>query len=647
MRKNIACIIIRPETSYQQRVMDGLLTQCRLYGYNLSVFSPLVDISHNDNDYLNGELNILNLVDYNSFDGIVIVPVPFVDSGNTIYVDKLYSKISAQCNKPIVTLDYRYNDHPVVYTDDTESFRNITRHLLDVHKCEKIYFLTGTEGFGISEMRLEGFLDVMKKRNKDVGEDCIFYGDFWYTSGEELAGKIISGEVEKPDAIICASDHMAIGAVRKLKKNGFKIPEDIIVTGHDATPEAILNFPSITSYIPSVARMAADGINKLRSIIEPGEPLEIGEFTGKTGFLVGESCGCSADEEYNKEQIDSYIYHMNRNCGDKTLINNRDIGILMESYMFEILTQAKSPLECLKHIYSQTYLLEPYGHFYLCLRPDWLDTEVELNDGYPEKMRCVIHSIPDHQRGPKDSIHCRNHDMDLFDTKLMIPELWKESDEPRVFYFAPVHFSKNTLGYCVLVSDIKMDTRLTCVFRNWIRNINNALEMIRIQNRFISYSLVDSMTKLNNRRGMEVRVNDLLSIAEEDDMVLAMVIDMDGLKHINDTYGHNEGDYAIMTIASVVRCITEGTEICSRAGGDEFYILGIGKYTEESVQNKVDRFYSIIFEQNKFRIKPFEVTGSVGFCIKPVSEIGDISELIAKADSSMYTSKVERKRHRE
>ena len=228
----------------------------------------------------------------------------------------------------------------------------------------------------------------------------------------------------------------------------------------------------------------------------------------------------------------------------------------------------------------------------------------------------------------------------------MYPDYNAETDEAQVCYYAPIHFSDDTLGYCVLVSNIKSVSKSNCVFRNWVRNVNIALEMIRIQNQLISYSLVDSMTKLNNRRGMEMRINDLLCVAEPDDKVLAMVIDMDGLKHINDTYGHNEGDYAIMTIASVVRCITEGSEVCSRAGGDEFYILGVGKYTDDMLRDKITKFYNMIAEQNKISIKPFEVTGSIGYSIMPVSEVTSISPLIARADLSMYTSKLARRKKR-
>lgn len=646
-KKNIACITIRPEAVYQQRVLNGLISQCNIYDYNLSVFSPFVDISHFFTDYLNGELNILNLINYDQFDAVVITPVPFISNGDSTFINGFLDKLRKECKKPIISLDYEFEGLYSVFTDDKISFKHITEHILDEHKCEKVYFLTGKEGFEISELRLSGFLEVYKERNIPVNKDYIFYGDFWYTSGEALAERMASGELEKPDAVICASDHMAIGLVNALVNAGYKVPDDIIVTGYDTSHEAITNSPSITTYIPEVSAMSARAVNLIREIIEPEEKVYPVSDNVESGLFIGGSCGCNVDAELHKKHLFSSLYRMNRNYGDKAILNNEDFGSLMESYMTENLTQAKSPLESLKLIYAHTYLFNPYGHFYMCLRPDWLDTESKLKTGYPDQMRCVIHSVPENSCDHVDSIiHCRNDNRDIFDTKLMHPDFNEETPNAQISYYAPIHFSDDTLGYCVLISDINSASKSNFVFRNWVRNVNIALEMIRIQNQLISYSLVDSMTKLNNRRGMEMRINDLLCVAEPDDKVLAMVIDMDGLKHINDTYGHNEGDYAIMTIASVVRCITEGTEVCSRAGGDEFYILGVGKYTDDMLRDKITRFYNMIAEQNKISIKPFEVTGSIGYSIMPVSEVTSISPIIARADLSMYTSKLARRKKR-
>ena len=124
---------------------------------------------------------------------------------------------------------------------------------MEVHHCRDIYFLTGHKGHPTSLDRLGGFLDVLSENAHKPEGEYIFYGDFWYSGGTALADRIISGEIHKPDAIICASDHMAIGLANRLADNGFRIPEDIVITGFDATQEAAINDISITSFVSESA----------------------------------------------------------------------------------------------------------------------------------------------------------------------------------------------------------------------------------------------------------------------------------------------------------------------------------------------------------------------------------------------------------
>lgn len=73
--------------------------------------------------------------------------------------------------------------------------------------------------------------------------------------------------------------------------------------------------------------------------------------------------------------------------------------------------------------------------------------------------------------------------------------------------------------------------------------------------------------------------------------LFACVIDMDGLKYINDTFGHQEGDFGIIAVSKAVKAITEGNELCVRAGGDEFFVIGIGQYDDKRLEWKKKHFY--------------------------------------------------------
>ncbi|MBQ5333922.1 MAG: GGDEF domain-containing protein [Oscillospiraceae bacterium] len=644
-RKTIGVIIAEPESIYQQRVLRGIFMQCEKYGYNAAVFSSLSKLGLFYKEYQMGETNIFELINFDLLDGIIIPPITL--SGDKTVSEHILEKLRNECSKPVVCLDIPYGDYPVVYTDDRSAFSSITAHIIDVHECSKIYFLTGTMGFSVSEQRLSGFTDMMKKRDIPVDDSMIFYGDFWYSGGEKLADKIISGEVERPEAVICASDHMAIGLVNRLAENGIRVPEDIIVTGYDATSEAVLNDITITTCVPDVASAAAKAVNFLREQIEPGEEVIPVSSHKNSGLRICSSCGCPENMAYMKSRLNDSLIRSNPNYGQKGIEDRVDINMLLESYMFENFAGSVDAYDCLDKIFGSDYLIRPYERFWLCLREEWLSSDEQSENGYPEKMRTVIFRRPQNpwEECSEDCYFSENGG-EVFDTKLMLPQMWEDRDKPQVFYFASVHYIDCSLGYAVVQCSLTEKHIIGNVFRNWLRNVSSALEMIRVRTRLRMFSERDAMTGLYNRRGMETELEKLLRNAKSSDKLMVFVIDMDGLKIINDTYGHSEGDYGIRAIANIFRQIARNDDICVRAGGDEFYIIGVGDYNSIDALVRVQRFNQALEEANKTAAKPYEISASIGYCCESISHQIAIDELLRIADGRMYENKTARKKQR-
>ncbi len=648
-RKRLAVIMNYPENIYQSRVLEGIATRCEQYNYDMAVFSTMVNSVHFYKDYLHGECNIYELINFDLFDGVVVISLPLMGAGDRTIYNKVEKVLKSRCNKPVVCLDMPMGDYHTVYTDDRSAFVKITHHVVETHHCDKIYYLAGSQEEGVEDYRLAGFLEAMEELGKEVTEGQVFIGDFWYTSGQQLAERILSGELEKPDAVICESDYMALGLVNALNRGGITVPDQIIVTGFDATQEALINEQSITSYAPANNAMAMEAVDYLRGIIEPGAPVFPLDDEVSDNLVIGLSCGCEINYKKLLNRISASLYRPKRDFGDITVGNNEDLSFLMESYMLEALTESRTPDECLYNIVRQIYLIHPLDHFYLCLRPNWLDTEHEHKDGFTEKMRCTIHAgSPELTAISMEGFFYSDEDVLLFDTKEMIPALSEEHDKPTAFFFLPVHFQQNTLGYAVIQTEIWRRMKITGVLHNWLRNINIALQMARVNHRLVGDSEIDKMTGLKNRLGMDNALKEMLRRAGRDDFCYAIVVDLDGLKNINDNYGHNEGDYAITSIAHAVAKVTGSGEVAVRAGGDEFYLLGIDPVvTEKTLIDKVSRYRSVVEEINRVSGKPYEIGASVGFCMKRLSDVECVSEIIREADRHMYLCKTESKKRRQ
>ncbi len=639
-RKLIGVITALPESTHTRRVLNGIFKQCNKYGYNAAVFGTMVNVASKNTQYLNGELNIYELPDFEMFDAVIIDMIPIIEDGVEFVKEKLISRIPADYSKPVIVLNVPFNDFTTVYSSDAPVFREITEHVLDVHNATNIYFLTGPKGYIIAEERVDAFRQVMEERGLPVSNEQVFYGDFWYSGGVRLADDIASGKVSRPEAVICASDHMAIGLANRLVNHGIKVPEDVIVTGFEATQEAALNALTITTFESNVAQSAANAVDIIRSKLEPDAEIVPYEIKKGEHISHGMSCGCQKETVNLAKVFREAFYNIYPDYEREDFYVNADIGQLMEAYVGEAFSGSTTPQECLEKIYMLTYMNKPYKNFYLCLNDNWLDTEQIVEKGYPEKMKIVVHTAQEVDTG-----FFEDEKAVEFDTKLMLPQLFEKTDEPSAFYFSAVHFMEKTHGYAVLQRSLNEGATINLVYRNWLRFVNMSLEMVQAKNKLMMMSVRDEMTGAYNRRGMKMKVDEMVAKASDDDMLYVFVIDMDGLKYINDTFGHNDGDLGIKTVYMAASSIMMPDEICVRAGGDEFYVFGVGKIDEQTLKSDAETFTRKLKRLNANIDKPYVISASIGYAYSSVKNL-HINNVINTADERMYRSKIERKKQR-
>lgn len=637
-RRYICFVTTSPDTVHPGRLCEGIFTQCEKYGYSVAEFSSMNNLDFYFEDYAQGERNIYELMNFEKFDGVVLdtIGLLYYDSGSLM--EKIYNRIK-KAGVPAVSISIPYKDLHVTSNDNENMLREICRHAIEVHGCKDICILTGQKGYHEAEQRLEIFKDEIEKHGLTVSDEHIIYGDFWYESGCKLAHDILEGRISKPDAIIAASDHMALGFIEEYTKLGGKVPDDICVLGFEATKEAALDDISLTSIESGFAKCAAEAVDYLHSILDPGEQTQPFEKPTDKMMHIGESCGCPPDIKHTKQYIKSSIYYVGRNYTEEVFKDNIDIGLLMESYIPEQLATSADPEDCLVNILKAAYIIMPYERFFLCLRDDWLDISRDITTGYPDKMRMVVR-----RSNIGDEDYADLSERELFDTKLMLPQMFEETDEPYAYYFSAIHFSNKTLGYAVLQRKLKDYSKYNLVYRNWLRFVNTALEMSRTKERFVILSKQDKMTGLLNRRGMYEKLDELLSGLDDEHELFVGVIDMDGLKYINDTFGHSEGDYGIKRVGEAALGTTQEGDICARAGGDEFYIVGLrekGSFDGESVTKQFcDKLRELTIPDEK----PFPVTASIG-CAVSHGDV-DFETLLSEADENMYRFKIARKKQR-
>ena len=165
----------------------------------------------------------------------------------------------------------------------------------------------------------------------------------------------------------------------------------------------------------------------------------------------------------------------------------------------------------------------------------------------------------------------------------------------------------------------------------------------RVLQELRTLSLSDELTGLYNRRGFFILAEQQIKIATRTRRGMLLVsADLDGLKKINDGFGHHEGDRAIVDAGQILRRSFRESDIISRIGGDEFVVL-ITEKPEINAEVLFGRLKKNLEVHNRRVQRPYPFSISMGVATFDPQDPTDLNSLLIAADKSMYESK---KKHR-
>jgi len=151
----------------------------------------------------------------------------------------------------------------------------------------------------------------------------------------------------------------------------------------------------------------------------------------------------------------------------------------------------------------------------------------------------------------------------------------------------------------------------------------------------------DSLTGLNNRKTLKMVFEDYVKQDDGDRQLYMFMMDLDHFKEINDTYGHSEGDKALMATADMLRSSVTGMKAyLARFGGDEFMMMSFFSGREEALAYK-GRLTEMFREYNEREKPPFTLKISIGF--SRYAEGQSVEALTEAADRDLYEEKKKNK----
>lgn len=177
-------------------------------------------------------------------------------------------------------------------------------------------------------------------------------------------------------------------------------------------------------------------------------------------------------------------------------------------------------------------------------------------------------------------------------------------------------------------------------FRDFISRLEDSDERRDLEEQLAELALVDDVTGLHNRRSFFLLGEQALKEAVRAGRpVIALFLDVDGLKAINDNYGHREGNRALRLVAGALRAACRESDIVSRLSGDEFAILLAEAHELDGLEGRVRRRLAEAAEEVDY---PLSVSIGVAQC-----ESGckcNLTDLFERADRAMYAEKAAKRR---
>ncbi|HOO27936.1 MAG TPA: diguanylate cyclase, partial [Lachnospiraceae bacterium] len=397
--------------------------------------------------------------------------------------------------------------------------------------------------------------------------------------------------------------------------------------------------------LTSIAReQYKSGYSACQKLIEGLRDSEKGETkTLRTQLMKRESCGCRCRDIIDNVKFRKKHFHKEENM-ERFMQETREMAIDLTTV--ESLTGLKEALKkYVQHISCE--------YFYLLLCKEWegYDRNIDqyhltekndnyLKEGYGEDSELVF--------GYSSNEFIEKCEINL----QMLLEKLKEGQLGRnVFTISPLHYRDRCFGYCIIGnSDFPFENQL---FYTWTMNIGNAIETIREQHLLRAMIkkldlmwIYDNLTGLYNRAGFH-KYGEYVwqECVQKNETAMLLFLDMDGLKYVNDTYGHDEGDRFIKVIAGILKRCKRHGEIVMRYGGDEFVVLASG-ISEKKAEEYRDRILYGMEDYNSCHQLPYQIAASIGIYISTPEKRSDLEEAIEEADRRMYEVKREKKCHR-
>lgn len=644
--KRLGLLINDAYSDYEIELTQGVLSCCTEKGYSLLVF-PVEELNTNYSPYSYQKRSITAFATENNIDGLVMASAVL---GNFVDKEELFNYLLTQFSVPKVSIGIDIPGITSIVVDPSEGFKALIENLIVKHQCKKFALIDVMKGNIDGQERSKIFFDTLKEHEIPFNHENIMTGRFTYDTAKEAIEKFYKEKGHFDfDAVVCLNDDMAFACIDFCKQHSIIVPDELKIVGFDDDQRSSYELPRLSSINQQIHTQGYKAAEALINIIEGNEVPH--KITVPTQARFRQTCGCIDITNTYINYVDTknvkYLFDPEKNTSKMSewLIKKPQVQKL--KYLNSSL-QVKMDLNQLRKDFIDNFKnFDVHAAALVLYETPVSMPELFYNFPIPEKAYLVSAYDEDNNYSMGS-----NEEFILFNPqKTMLPGIFFSKSKKRQYIY-PITDADLQFGY--MIYSFGSYDEMVYSFMNSIysRIISSAYETFKLEqarqlleekNKSLNViSTTDELTSLLNRRGFTTFGQQAIDLALRiKSSGLVIFGDMDGLKFINDNFGHDMGDIAIKEEARILKTSFRNSDIVGRLGGDEFAIVAPGlspiyfQRIKKTIDEKCEDF-------NKNSGYPFTLSISIGYA-EFNQENYYLYDILHKADILLYEEKKRKK----
>ncbi|MGN0674576.1 MAG: EAL domain-containing protein [Oscillospiraceae bacterium] len=622
-KKIIGVCLTKIHDASRSDYINRLHILAQKHGFKLIIFNSFIDFYKND-DFDIGARAVYDIINYDIIDAVVIIEDSFL---NKSIPESIISGAKAH-NVPVILVNGEAEGCCSVTGDFKDAFKSVITHVIKEHGVRDAFFMAGKKDDNISQMRLDCYKEALEENGIPFDESKVDYGEYWDVPAKRIMHRLLENGKKPPEAVICANDQMAFAVCGVLNEYGYKVPDDVIVTGFDGLRSSKYFSPRLTTCDDN-----PEGLAELTcEIIERSFESDISGMSFKNKFLprISESCGCIGTDPCDYRKMASELHNM---------IEETEAH---EDFMYAWIdrTIEVSDMNSLYKALSGSIM----ENSYVCLNQDFisiaLGNKTEDNSALLSDKLVVIPS----EYSKNESI--KNDSFSLSD---MVPGMTDWLSDNTSYLLNSIYVGKEVCGYYA----VKTDSIYKCrhKIKRILKTINiaftSAMNYFKQKRMILSIenaSLINNVTGLPNLKGT-VKWFDEFSEKEENHRK-ALSVSVYGLPkytYIYENYGINDIEESMRFVAESLKLANPKDCFVGHIAEDEFVIINYyddANKIPETIDSATSVFFSVVEGYNTDSKKPYYVEVNCGCTVLNPGWDGALESFIKIANSEMYMNRL-------